>query len=145
VAIDPGKPFAKEVAVPAGIDEHDLVASISAEGKELVSYSPIRLEKKSMPAVVTPPPVPQDIKTDEELYLTACASSSSTTHAPCRIVLDEALRRDPGDIRVNTCWASTASRRPLRRGRKHLRKAIERLTDSTRPKDGEASTIWPGA
>ena len=40
VAIDPGKPYVKQVAVPAGIDEHDLGASISAGGKELVAYSP---------------------------------------------------------------------------------------------------------
>jgi hypothetical protein len=32
VAINPSKPYLKQVAVPAGIDEHDLVASISDQG-----------------------------------------------------------------------------------------------------------------
>ena len=44
VAINPGKPYQKQVALPAGVDEHDLVASISDDGKELVSYSPVRLQ-----------------------------------------------------------------------------------------------------
>ena len=54
VAIDPGKPFAKQVPIPAGADEHDLRAAISVNGKELVSYSPIKLQPEPMP-----PGVPQ--------------------------------------------------------------------------------------
>ena len=69
VAIDPGKPYLKQVAVPAGIDEHDLRASISADGKELVSYSPIRLTPEPMPKAVTSPLPPAQVKTVEELYL----------------------------------------------------------------------------
>ena len=55
VSINPGKPYRKEVPVPAGIDQHDLVASISDGGKELVSYSPIRLKPEPPPKPVTPP------------------------------------------------------------------------------------------
>ncbi len=55
VAINPGKPYMKQVAVPAGIDEHDLVASISDGGKELVSYSPVRLKPEATPKGVTRP------------------------------------------------------------------------------------------
>src|ERR1019366_557347 len=98
VAINPGKPYTKQVAVPAGIDEHDLVASISDGGKELVSYSPIRLTPEPFPPGVTPPPAPADVKTNEELYLIGLRAQQF--HDP---VIDaaryweEALRRDPGD------------------------------------------------
>ena len=62
-AVGPAKAYTKEIAVPAGIDEHDLRASISVNGKELVAYSPIRLKPQPMPKAVTPPPPPAQIKT----------------------------------------------------------------------------------
>jgi hypothetical protein len=44
VAIGPGRPYLKQVPIPAGTDERNLRASISEDGKELVAYSPIKLE-----------------------------------------------------------------------------------------------------
>ena len=69
-AISPGKAYIKEIPLPAGADEHDVRAALAADGKELVAYSPIKLEPEAMPSVVTPPPAPDQIKTNEELYLT---------------------------------------------------------------------------
>ena len=40
VAIDPGKPYARQVALPAGQDEHDVRASLL--GRRPASSSPIR-------------------------------------------------------------------------------------------------------
>ena len=136
-----GQTFSKQVALPAGIDEHDLVASIAADGKELVSYSPIRLETKPMPTPVTPPPAPKDIKTTEELYLAGLRIEQF--HDPlhhAEAYWEEALRRDPGDIRVNTALGIDCLRKArYADAEKYLRKAIERLTDKyTSPKDGEA-------
>ena len=141
VAIDPGNPFVKEIGIPAGLDEHDLVAAIWANGKELVSYSPIRLEKKAMPGPVTPPLPPKDIKTNEELYLTGLRIEQF--HDPmyhADAYWDEALRRDPGDIRVNTVLGIDCFKKArYAEAEKLLRKAIERLTDKyTSPKDAEA-------
>ncbi len=59
ISINPGKPWVKQVSIPAGIDEHDLRASLSAEGKELVAYSPLRLTPEAMPKPATPPPAPK--------------------------------------------------------------------------------------
>ncbi len=96
IAINPGKPYTKQVAIPAGIDEHDIVASISDGGKELVSYSPIRLTPEATPKPVTPPPPPAEIKTVEELYLTGLRAQQfhSPTVDPL-LYWQEALRRDP--------------------------------------------------
>ena len=44
IAINPAKAYRKEIALPAGADVHDLRASLSADGKELVAYSPVRLQ-----------------------------------------------------------------------------------------------------
>ena len=141
VAIDPGKPYLKQVAIPAGMDEHDLRAAVSADGKELVAYSPIRLKPEKMPLPVTAPPPPEEIKTNEELYLTGLRIEQF--HNP---FLDpdpyweEALRRDPGDTRVNTALGINYLKRArFADAEKLFRRAIERLTAKyTTPKDAEA-------
>jgi tetratricopeptide (TPR) repeat protein len=140
IAISPGHSFVKKVQLPAGADEHDLRAAINADGRELVAYSTIRLEKEPMPTDVKAPPPPAEIKTNEELYLTGLRMQQfrSPTGDP-NAYWQEALRRDPGDIRVNTVLGIDA----IKGGRyvdaeKYLRKALERATASyTSPKDGE--------
>lgn len=140
IAIDPGKPYTRQVAVPAGIDEHDLRASLSAGGRELVAYSPVRLQPMAQPAIVTPPLPPADIKTDEELDL--AGQRLDQFHDPTYDAApywEEALRRDPGD----TAAHSALGLLDLRRARyasaeQHYRAALARLTDKyTTPKNAE--------
>ena len=140
IAIDPAKPYTKQVAVPAGIDAHHVRASLWTEGRELVGYAPLRLFPTPQPPVVTPPPAPADIQNQEELFL--AGQRIDQFHNP---TLDadpywmEALRRDPGDIEANT----GLGRLDLRRAKfadaeKHFRKALERLTfKHTTPKNAE--------
>jgi tetratricopeptide (TPR) repeat protein len=141
VAINPGKPYTRQVPVPAGIDEHDLVASISDGSRELVSYSPIRLTPEQAPPGVTNPPAPADVKTNEELYLIGLRAQQF--HDPVNDPMpywEEALRRDPGDSRVNTVLGITAyTKAKYAEAEKYLRTAITRLTAQfTDPKDVEA-------
>jgi tetratricopeptide (TPR) repeat protein len=141
VAIGPGKPFVKQVALPAGVKEEDLRAALVIGKRELVAYRPARVEKAPLPKPVVPPPAPEEIKTNEELYLAGLRIDQF--HNPAlepEPYWEEALKRDPGDSRVNTALGIVA----LRRGKyveaeQRLRKALERLTASyTTPKDGEA-------
>src|ERR1035437_2038720 len=141
VAINPGKPYSKQVALTAGIDEHDLVASISDGGKELVSYSPVRLKPEPAPKAVTTPPAPANVQSNEELYLIGLRAEQF--HDPSidpEPYWREALRRDPGDVRVNTVLGVGAYRKAgYEEAAALLRKALERATDRyTDPKDGEA-------
>ena len=141
ISINPGKPYVKQVPVPAGIDQHDLRASISAGGKELIAYSPIRLEKKPMPKAVEPPLAPAEIKTTEELYLAGLrVEQFHDPNLDPDPYWEEALRRDPGDVRVNTALGINYFKKAkFAEAEKFLRKALERLTDKhTSPKDGEA-------
>ena len=140
VAINPAKPYVKQVPVPDGVDEHDLRASISSGGKELVWYSPIRRKPEPMPKPVTPPSPPDAIKTNEELYLTGLRIDQF--HDPNLDpdpYWEEALRRDPADVRVNTALGILCFKKArFAEAEEHLRKALERLTDKyTAPKDGE--------
>jgi tetratricopeptide (TPR) repeat protein len=141
VAIDPGKPWTRQVLIPAGIDEHDLIASISDGGKELVSYSPVRLKPEPEPKPVTNPPAPANVPSNEELYLTGLrAEQFHDPNIDPEPYWREALRRDPGDVRVNTVLGIDAFRQArYEEAAALLRKALDRATDHyTDPKDGEA-------
>ncbi|MGA2540592.1 MAG: DUF5107 domain-containing protein [Verrucomicrobiota bacterium] len=141
ISISPGKPYVKQISFPQGTGAHDLRASLSVDGRELVSYSPVRLTPMDMPEAVVPSPPPAEIKTVEELYL--AGQRIEQFHAPGAAsplpYWEEALRRDPGDARVNTAVGI----RQLKEARfaeaeQHFRKAIERLSANyTSPKDGE--------
>jgi tetratricopeptide (TPR) repeat protein len=141
VAINPGKPYTKQVPVPPGTDEHDLVASLSDGGKELVSYSPVRLTPEPPPPGVTAPPAPPNVKSVEELYLIGLRAQQFHDPAIDPIPYwEEALRRDAGDSRVNTAMGITAYRiARYAEAEKYLRTAIARITDRfTTPKDAES-------
>jgi len=140
IAIDPAKPYVKRVAVPSGVDEHDLVASLWDGDRELVSYRPIRLAPQTAPLPVTPPPSPREVKTNDELYLIGLRAQQF--HDPTVDPLaywQEALRRDPGDTRVNTALGIAAfNKARYAEAERYLRRALERATDRyTAPKDGE--------
>src|SRR5262249_45442811 len=127
-------------ALPAGADEHDLRAAISVNGKELVAYSPVKLQSQEMPKPYVAPGSPQDIKTNEELYLVGLRIDAF--HNPQlepEPYWEEALKRDPGDIRVNTALAINYIKRArYADAEKLLRAAIERASfNYTTPKDGE--------
>jgi tetratricopeptide (TPR) repeat protein len=140
-AISPAKPWVREIAFPTGADEHDLRAVLSDDGRELISYSPVRPGNEATPSsVLAPYAPPAQIATTEELYLTGLhAEQFHSPNADPLTYWNEALRRDPGDIRVNTAMGIDC----LRAGRyadaeRYLRKALERATmNYTSPKDGE--------
>jgi tetratricopeptide (TPR) repeat protein len=141
VPIDPAKPYRKEVALPAGIDGHDLVASISDGGRELVSYSPVRLAPEPAPKPVVSPQPPAQVKSNEELYLIGLrATQFHDPNVDPEPYFEEALRRDPGDSRVNTALGIARFRTArYEEAEKLFRTAIERVTANyTSPKDGEA-------
>lgn len=142
ISINPGKPFKAEIAVPAGIDAQTVRASLWDGGKELVAYSPIRLQPAPMPEPVTDYEPPSALKTNEELYLTGLRIQQF--HDPSlepEPYWEEALRRDPGDARVNTAMGITLYKKArYADAERHLRAASERLTARhTTPKDGEAA------
>jgi len=141
IAINPGKAYVREVALPAGADEHDLCVSLRADDRELITYSPVRLQPEDRPAPVTSFPPAAEMKTNEELYLAGLRIEEfQAPNAKPDPYWQEALQRDPGDVRVNTAMGIDA----IKAGRfaeaeQYLRKALERASDRyTSPKDGES-------
>lgn len=141
ISIDPGKPYVKEVELPAGVSEYDVRAALTVDGRQVISYAPVRLEPQPMPAAVTAPPAPNEIGTVEELLLTG--QRIDQFHNPAldpEPYWEEALRRDPGDSRVHTALGILALRRArYDEAERHLRTAVARVTAQyTTPKDAES-------
>jgi tetratricopeptide (TPR) repeat protein len=142
VDIDPKTPFVHEVALPAGMNQHDIKAALSdSHGNELVSYQPVKLAPEAMPPTVMPPPPPAQITSVDKLYHTGLRLEQfhNATRSPYPYY-EEALRRDPENYEVNTALGRLYCERGLwRQAIERLKLALHRATyDYTRPKDGEA-------
>jgi len=140
ISINPGKPYAKQVALPAGLDEHDVRVSISAGGKELVAYSPIRLQPTSRPEGVANVRTTTDIENDEELFL--AGQRIDQFHKPTLDAdpyWEELLHRDSGNISANTGMGLLSLRNArYTLAEKYFNKALERLLfQYTSPKNVE--------
>lgn len=140
--IAPDTPFFSELKLPALVNEEDLRLSLlSSTGDELIGYKPARPGGAPMPDVVTPPPPPEDIGTVEELYLTGLRLEQFYNPAlEPYPYYEEALRRDPGDYRVNLALGILYLKRGLfERAADTFRTALTRATRGyTAPRDGEA-------
>lgn len=140
--ISPEKPFVKELQIAAGTSAEDLRALLlTREGRELVSYQAAKPKSDPLPNPVEPPPPPRDIKTNEELYLAGLRLEQfyNPSHEPYPYY-EEALRRDPGDTRVNTALGILYLKRGMyKQAEERFQKSLDRLTRNyTSPKDGEA-------
>ncbi len=140
ISIAPDRPFAVEVPLPAGVEAEDLRAALVAkDGRELVACAPAKRKGEPMPEPYRPPPPPAEVKTVEELYL--AGSRLEQFYNPYREAdpyYEEALRREPGDVRTNTALGLLY----IKRGRfaeaeALLRRAAGRATGNhTRARDG---------
>ncbi|MEN6337011.1 MAG: tetratricopeptide repeat protein, partial [Phycisphaerales bacterium] len=143
ITIAPDKPFVEEIAAPEGTKRTDLKAMlVSKSGETLIAYQPVEIVgDPNLPETVKPPASPKVIKTIEELYLTGLRVEQ--IHNPRVNPFDyyeEALKRDPNDVRTNTIVGITYNRRMMYdKAEEHLRRAVARLTaEYTRARDGEA-------
>jgi tetratricopeptide (TPR) repeat protein len=137
----PDAPLLFEVSLPSGTVAAELRLRVTAsDGRALVDHVPETPDPGPLPAPASEPPVPADIATVEELYLTGLHLEQyrHATRSP-EPYWREALRRDPADARTHTALGAWC----LRRGEpalaeRHLRAAIARLTRrNPNPGDGE--------
>lgn len=111
------------------------------EGQVLVSYQP---EEEVIPELPEPAKAalpPQEIMTNEELYLTGLHLEQyrHATYQTDAYYL-EGLKRDPKDIRINNAYGALLMRRgQFEKAESYFRTAIERLTwKNPNPYDSEA-------
>jgi tetratricopeptide (TPR) repeat protein len=140
ISISPAHPYTKEIQLPAGVSEFEVRASLSAEGRELVAYSPVKLELEPHPHPVSNIPEPQEIQNNEELFL--AGQRVDQFHDPRRDgepYWRELLRHDPGNTAAHTSLGILdLERARFTDAEQHFRQALERLTARyTSPKDSE--------
>ena len=117
------------------------LAVYDGHGRRLIDYRPRPAQIERIPDPAAPAKPPEEILTNEELYLTGLHIEQyrHATYQPDPYYL-EALKRDPGDIRANNAYGALL----LRRGRfeesePFFRAAIERMTRrNPNPYDSEA-------
>ncbi len=144
ITISPAEPFKIDLPVSSTLKEDDLEISLSdSDGNLLLAFKP---SEHHPPDYQKPEPLkafgpPEDMKSVEELYLAGLRLNqfynASVDPMP---YYNEALKRDPGDSRVNT-QLGILSIKNFRwaEAEKYLRKATERVTSNyTRPKDCES-------
>jgi tetratricopeptide (TPR) repeat protein len=158
IDISPTRPYARDVTLPEGVQEADLrISLVSSGGEELIAYSPKKTSpgafpgrayegnletgrRSPMPEPVRPPAAPKDIESVEMLYLAGMRLEQfySPSVDPM-LYYEEALRRDPDDLRVNTAVGILMLRKGMfQEAETHLRKAVERATwNYTHPRDAE--------
>jgi tetratricopeptide (TPR) repeat protein len=143
VSVSPEKAYTEIIKTVEPIDETDLFLKIVnlGNGEELISYKPVKNPvPEELPATVKRPLAPSEIKTTEELYLTG--SRILQFYNPTLNAMDyfnEALKRDPDDIRTNTAVGNILLKNgDYQKARIYLARAARRLTrDYTRPSSCE--------
>ncbi|HLN72234.1 MAG TPA: DUF5107 domain-containing protein, partial [Prolixibacteraceae bacterium] len=142
--VSPEKTFTATVNVAGDFNETDLSTEMinTQTGETLISYQPKeRKEDSPLPEIVKRPALPKEMATTEELYLTGSRIlqfGNPTLNA--MDYFDEALKRDPSDIRTNTAVGNVYLKNgDYATARKYFATAIKRLTkDYTRPSTCEA-------
>lgn len=110
-------------------------------GATLVSYTPQRETIDAIPEPAKAAAQPQDIVTNEELFLTAqhLEQYRHATYLPDPYY-QEGLKRDPKDARINNAYGLLLLRRgQFEKAKRHFDTAIERFTErNPNPYDSEA-------
>lgn len=140
--LSPASPLLRSFPLPARTTLEDLRVDVcTAGGRELLSYQAKPRVDAEVPAAASEPPVPAEIGSNDELYLTGLhlAQYRHATRA-ADAYWREALRRDAGDSRCHTALADWHLRRgELTLAETHARVAIARLTHrNPNPANGEA-------
>lgn len=132
IDLNPASPFIEKITLNDAQSFANLTLKIQDQtGNKLIGYTVVDRELVSTNiTVATEPPAPEDIETNEELYLTGehLHQYRHPTRYP-ELYWREALRRDHNDIRCNTGMAEIAMYRgDFAQAEDYLRTAIKTLT-----------------
>lgn len=141
IQISPVKAFTKLIDLDGKFDVTELYTEMLdlTSNKTIISYQPIEKKKsKELPKEVERPPLPEDMETVEELYITG--SRLEQFYKNPNDYYQEVLKRDPTNSRTNTALGNQHLKNgEYRMARKNFATAIQSITtDYIRPKNGEA-------
>lgn len=140
IIISPENVFSTEIAI-GSIAEHELsIVLKTKENKVLVAYQPELYDDKNIPDAAIASRSPQNTTSIEQLYLTGLHIEQYRHATYCaEDYYEEALRREPGDVRCNNAMGLLLLRRgEFGKAETHFRKAIDTITErNPNPYDGE--------
>ncbi|MGV3557253.1 DUF5107 domain-containing protein [Larkinella arboricola] len=140
VDLTPEQPFFYEVSQPVEKPASLSVSVETADGIELVAYQPEEAVEQPIPEPAQAAKDPAEVENNEQLYLTGLHIEQyrQATYAATDYY-EEALRRDPGDVRCNNAMGLWLLRRgQIARAEPYFRRAIQTLTQrNPNPYDGE--------
>lgn len=126
--INPKEIYNQSVVISEDFVEEDLSLVLTdSEGKELISYAAAQNKINDFPTPAQPALAPEEIKNNEQLFLTAqhLEQYRHATYLPVPYY-EQALRNDPGDIRCNNALGLWYLRRgQFARSESYFRTAIE--------------------
>jgi tetratricopeptide (TPR) repeat protein len=139
--LSPEETFLETATLPDNLRASDLLATLEgSDGRALLRYAPAPVKEHVAPGPATEPPLPGDIPSNDELYVTGLHLEQyrhATRHPEA--YWREALQRDPEDSRCNNAMGLWHLRRgEFELAEQHLRRAVGRLTmRNPNPYDGE--------
>ena len=140
IELSPGQPFVKTCEADGAIPEQYCLSVLDEQGNKLISYQPESPREDKLPDAATEPPMPEEISSLEELYLTGLHLEQyrHATRSP-EPYWQEGLKRDPEDARLNNAMGLWYLRKgQFSEAERHFATAIHRLTlRNPNPYDGE--------
>ena len=140
ILASPETVYIKNIAVAADVTTDNILLTLTKTGKEILRYESKANKKSEIPQAAKAALAPEDVENNEQLYLTALHLEQyrHATYSPVPYY-EEALRRDPKDIRNNNALGLWLLRRgQFTKSEPYFRKAIETLISrNPNPYDGE--------
>jgi len=141
IDVSPENLFHKEISLPYEIKEEELSLVVkNAQGKELIRYELAKNRKNEIPEPAKAALEPKDVENNEQLFLTGLHLEQyrHATYNPVAYY-EEALRRDPKDVRCNNALGKWYLRRgQFTKSEPYFHKAIDtQLSRNPNPYDGE--------
>lgn len=102
VNLSPENVWMRTLSVQGYSNEQFIIIVSDDQGRELVSYKEVKPENKEIPQPAKPALLPEQVENEEQLFLTGqhLEQYRHATYSPVPYY-QEALRRDPNDIRNN--------------------------------------------
>lgn len=138
----PEQVLVREVALGETVEEEHLLLILNngETGRELIRYEPASIRKNEMPSAAMAALEPQQVENTEQLFLTGqhLEQYRHATFSPIPYY-EEALRRDPKDIRNNNALGAWYLRRgQFAKSEGYFRTAIQTITQrNPNPYDSE--------
>ena len=138
--LTPGEPFVRTMRTSDAKPADYRLCVVDMSGNELIAYQPEAPAERKLPDPATEPPLPEEIKSTDELYLTGL-HLEQYRHATrsAEAYWREGLKRDPDDSRLNNAMGLMYLRKgQFAEAEEHFARAVRRLTiRNPNPYDGE--------